>query len=233
MSAIDSLGMLDAIGNNIIIHIPHGCTEIPQGVAYIKDIQHDIEIYTDIGVIDVFNTGDHTTIIYPYSRYFCDVERLINDPMESVGMGIYYTHNLKRDKIRDDTHKDVVINSCNEHHKILTELCQKHIDLYGSVIIIDAHSFGNDIVNNPNNIDICLGFNDDVCPHLKQYTVEYFKVHNYIVGVNDPYGGSIIPKGFEHDNRVQSVMIEINKSVINDDTLKHIVRTYINNVSMF
>jgi N-formylglutamate amidohydrolase len=233
MSAIDSFGMLDSLGSNVIIHIPHGNTEIPNNIVYTKDIQSDIDIHTDWGTIDIFNTDDHTVIIYPYSRYFCDVERLENDTMESVGMGIYYTKNLKGETIRDESYKSIVINSYNIHHNKLSTTCQNIVDIYGSAIIIDAHSFGNDIVDNPNNIDICLGFNDNISNNLKQYTIEYFKKHGFCVGVNDPYGGAIVPKEYENNNRVQSIMIEINKSIINCCGLKNIISIYINNVNMY
>jgi N-formylglutamate deformylase len=78
----------------MIIHIPHSSTEIP---SYEDDMKKSeitkkmIEKYTDFYTDDLFFYENAKIIKYPYSRVFCDVEKLEEkEPQEKYGLGILY-----------------------------------------------------------------------------------------------------------------------------------------------
>ncbi len=79
----------------MIIHIPHAKTKIPKPAKYLTDITKEIVRVTDWYVEDLFEyTPASSTIVFPYSRVYCDVERFEDDPLNNIGNGIFYTHNL-------------------------------------------------------------------------------------------------------------------------------------------
>ena len=81
----------------IILHIPHSSPVFPIGYEdWSGGIDKDIIRWTDWFTDWLFSSAavDNNHIIpvaFPFSRFFCDVERLIGDPLESVGQGIIYT----------------------------------------------------------------------------------------------------------------------------------------------
>lgn len=91
----------------------------------------------------------------------------------------------------------------------------------GNILLIDCHSFSNipNLLNNnpPSDIDICIGFNDDLtCP--KKVTignvVQYFRSRGYKVGINKPFSNS---KTFSIPSEYNSLMIEVNKRLYMDE----------------
>lgn len=208
--------------SNIILHIPHSSTYIPTDAEYLKDISHDISRLTDYDTDIIFDIPDSHKLIFNYSRFYCDVERFLNDPMENVGMGYYYTKNLNNETIRTNRDKHKVLKLYTEHHRNLTLLCDNAIREHGNALIIDCHSFG-DTISNPNNIDVCIGVNhkDDI-EGVKR-AILFLEGTGFTVGINDPYGGSIVPSKYINDPRVKSVMIELNKNLYIDDDNKSMV----------
>ena len=63
-------------------------------------------------------------------------------------------------------------------------------------LLIDCHSFSsipNLLNSNPSEIDICIGYNDDMtCPDIEVINniVRYFEYLGYRVGINKPFSNS-------------------------------------------
>lgn len=99
----------------IIIHTPHAGTILPlrfsvpkHGEAvkrnnfkreFIRPFYEQLtDHYTD-KLFSAVAVGPYTKmgeriiqISFPYSRLFCDVERLVDDPLEEKGLGIHYDY---------------------------------------------------------------------------------------------------------------------------------------------
>ena len=84
----------------------------------------------------------------------------------------------------------------------------------------------------------CIGveenFND---PILLDYTLNYFNSLGYTTCINYPYEGSLVPTKhfYSKDPRVKSIMIEINKRVYLNDSVKYlefqkVMNSYFNSV---
>jgi len=237
---MSTLGMLDCIGSNVILHIPHSSTNIHPKL--IQDIGEDFHKLTDHATDKIFDIDGHTSIIFPYSRFYCDVERFEVDPMEEKGMGFYYTKNIKGETFRNEMDKPYILEHIYKpHHEKLNKECDVMMEVYNSALIVDCHSFGNDIINNEDAIEICIGFNENTNKRLIDVCVSYFSGLGYTVGENNPYVGAMMPIKYANDDRVQSVMIEINKSLYMEnglvvdekvDMLHKVMKILVNNINM-
>ena len=163
-------------------------------------------------------------VVFPYCRLYCDVERLVNDPLMKKGLGISYSR-LKQMGFNIIHRSFSTANSAfklyAEHH---TETSIKLIEMYGNILLVGCHSFSslpNLLNSNPPDIDICIGYNDDeTCPNKVTIgnIVQYFKARGYKVGINEPFSNS---KTFSVPVRYHSVMIEVNKKLyMNEQTLE-------------
>lgn len=189
----------------IVLNVPHSSPVFPLGKEN-WDVGIDIEIerWTDWYTDWLFQSIDPRVIpvVYPFSRFFCDVERLENDPMESVGQGIIYKQFNGLLRTISSLEEEWVRQSYREHiGRLKTAIQNKH------TLLIDCHSFPKDL----SNVDICIGFNDDWSkPHdsIIKKVEGVFLSAGYIVGINTPYTNSISPlMAFNY----QSIMIEVNK----------------------
>lgn len=194
--------------NNIVLHIPHWSTLMPMGSLkqWDRDINDYITELADVYTKLLFNIpmANVKCIDYPYSRFYCDVERLIEDPMGSIGQGLYYTK--YKDAVRSYNQDDVreVFKSYVDHHKRLSEALNEHS------LLIDCHSFNSEVAP---DVDICLGYNEDETKPeqgLLDMVKLFFETHGYRVAFNKPYSNAVSPKtGFKYP----SLMIEVNKNV--------------------
>ena len=109
----------DSFIQALIFHIPHSKTEIPK--EYNSDFLDDeltkreIELLTDFYTDEIFSINNTTKIVFPYSRVFCDVERLIDEEEEmfKVGRGFFYT---KTDSGQELRRLNKVRRLGNGHH---------------------------------------------------------------------------------------------------------------------
>lgn len=47
-----------------------------------------------------------------------------------------------------------------------------------------------------------------------ELSIKFFIVRNFSTAINSPYGGTIVPlRHYEKDNRVMSIMIEVNRGL--------------------
>lgn len=199
---------------NLVLNIPHsslhGIFDEKIGKWRLNSfLINDVVIpHTDIFTDLVFRVKDMeniTPIVFPYSRFVCDVERLENDPLEEIGQGIIYT------KFKGYTRQPLT----DEEKQAILQLRIEHINKLKSAlnkdsILIDCHSF---IAEEDDRwIDVCIGFNNDWSYNKKVVDIVYktFKKHGYEVSLNKPYANSIAPK---MDFEYPSVMIEANKAL--------------------
>ena len=221
-----------------VVHLPHSGVEIP------KNYRDDYLLSNELLRRNIFEYADYltdelykpfienfTSVINPYSRLFMDPERFFEDTKESMHtehrLGWFYENAiLEKTPLRCTTHKDEIATYYHEHHQKLLGLVENKLLRYKECIIIDCHSFSNrrywfhkQDINLP---DICIGFDEfHQDEHLVALLLEEFS--EYKIGINTPYAGSLVPmKYYNKDNRVKSVMIEINKKLYlqSDNTTK-------------
>lgn len=193
--------------DKIVLNIPHSSTILPVN-TWEGDITPHIKKWTDFHTDRLFtpnNTKEVTPVIFPVSRFFCDVERLYDDPLEKDGQGIYYTH-FEECKRNEDL-KDYAMGLWQSHMNLLSSLITSN-----DTLLIDCHSFPSDL----SGVDICIGYNNDwskPSDELLNHIKEYFEKAGYSVGINSPYSNSLTPPS---TYKYKSFMIEVNKSIYLD-----------------
>ena len=146
-------------------------------------------------------------VVFPYSRFVCDAERLWNDPKEQEGQGIVYKHFA--DHVRENLTPEIEQHAFalwNDHQNNLKNA------MHENCVLIDCHSFPSDM----SKYDICIGFNNDWSydEGLVAIVKSTFEINGFSVGFNTPFSHSITPKT---DFMYKSLMIEVNKQVYMDE----------------
>lgn len=207
---------------NIVLNIPHASINgvfdpkyggWPCNQYFVNNcLNRWTDWYTDFLFLPLSRQEDVSTVVFPYSRFVCDAERLENDPLEEIGQGIIYKEygNHKRNDMTEKQIKET-LRLWEQHQKNL----KKHIKSQNTVLI-DCHSFPSDL----SDCDICIGHNDDWSYNGKIINgiVKIFKGMGYTVEINKPFSNSITPQmPFPYT----SLMIEVNKRVyMNERTLR-------------
>ncbi|MBP5456182.1 MAG: N-formylglutamate amidohydrolase [Paludibacteraceae bacterium] len=202
----------------IVLNIPHSSVngifdpEIgkwPRNPFFVNDcIRRWTDWHSDM--LFASDNPNVSRVVFPLSRFVCDVERLNDDPLEKDGQGILYTSfsNVIRGELTNNA-RWKLMSLYDEHRYALAS----NIPVDGSGVLIDCHSFPSDMADN----DICVGFNDDDTydPDVVKCVVDGFVESGYSVKLNEPYANSLSPNfGFKYS----SVMIEVNKRVYMDET---------------
>jgi N-formylglutamate deformylase len=231
----------DEILNQYIFHIPHSSRNIPNTDLFIVErIENELNLLTDIATDKIFDVKNTTKLVFPYSRLFCDVERLPDNQemMFTKGRGFYYTNTDDGQVLRilnEENKKYVFDNFFTKYHTTFFELVKQKLEKNNVVYIIDCHSFTNkplktDLIQDENRPDICLGVDSF---HTPKFLVERFKSvfenYHYHVDINNPYIGTFVPLEYYNKNaNVHSIMVEINRKLymdgntILDDQVKHL-----------
>ena len=196
--------------NKIVLNIPHASIngifgpygKWPNNPHFINEcVNRWTDWYTDF----LFTTANKhvVSIIFPYSRFVCDAERLDNDPMEAIGQGILYRHFDGYNRRPLSTQEsDFLYGQRAQHLNAVKNQLTPHS------LLIDCHSFPADLYD----CDICIGHNEDETydERLVNLVKRQFENYGYKVAVNQPYTNSLAPKtGFTY----KSLMIEVNKRV--------------------
>ena len=113
----------------------------------------------------------------------------------------------------------------DKHHKQFTDLVTAELEENGTALIMDCHSFSNEVLpHEESNVrpDICIGTDDFHTPlELLQEVCHYFEEQGYEVAVNQPFAGTIVPlKYYGKDQRVSSIMIEVNRKLYLDENFQ-------------
>jgi len=212
----------------LILHIPHTSTHVPfyDGYVNLVTLQKQIDLLTDWYTDELFNFDHSVSVIAPFSRVFCDVERFDDDEkeiMSTVGMGMLYTHaddgNIFR-IITNQIRNSIVENYYHPHHQALTNEVDEQLKLHGQAKIIDCHSFPNfpfkrDVNQTVPRPDFNIGIHHFHTPET--WIIEskiFFENKGYSLGIDWPYAGTIVPmKYFTINKHVHSIMLEVNRDL--------------------
>jgi N-formylglutamate deformylase len=155
------------------------------------------------------------------SRLVVDPERFIDDPMESVGMGVVYTQTTDGDTLRAISEMDrltLIDTYYHPHHNALTRMVDDCLEQHNQCLIIDCHSFPAQPLpyeSDANRPDICIGTDSyHTSTELKDCLLKVLEAFGYRVAIDSPFSGTIVPlKHYRKDKNVASVMIEVNRSL--------------------
>ena len=220
---------------NLLIHIPHTSLHLPQDfwrdvTVDRKTIEKNLHFMADYKVDELVRDIDCHKVIAKYSRLYCDVERFRDDsdePMAKLGMGAVYTHlpgGVQYRQVMPERREEIIRRAYGPHHVQLNKLSQKIVAQYGSCMMIDLHSYSDDLVRKlfgytENLPDICLGydaewFSESDALRLKSYIEKL----GYSCALNYPYAGALVSMDFYRDKKpgLRSVMLEINRRVYLD-----------------
>ena len=221
---------------NILIHIPHSSYFIPAEYResfYLSedDIFKEQLRMTDSFTDKLFDIPHVEKLIFPISRLICDVERFRNEKDEEMtkqGMWVCYTKTsdckpLKKVNARHK--KEILNNYYDKHHFTFEKMVEQMLKENVQCLIIDAHSFSSaplpyELHSQNVRPDICIGTDDFHTPKkIAEYLYNAFSELGYKVGINNPFCGTIVPLKFYRKNKnVNSVMLEINRSLYMDET---------------
>jgi N-formylglutamate amidohydrolase len=221
-----------------VIHIPHASTVVPAAARSAialsdKELQRELLTMTDHFTDELFRVSENLAkaVKFPVSRLVVDPERFVNDrdePMAEKGMGAIYTLTSSRQKLRKapsmQEREELLSMYYFPHHLRLAKEVDAVLAMHDRCLIVDAHSFPSrplphEADQHPDRCDICVGTDPFHTPQwLADFTVHEFRNRNYRVEVNRPFGGSLVPeKHYRRDNRVLSIMIEVNRALYMDE----------------
>lgn len=222
----------------ILLHIPHSSTSFPSESTHsFMDLDEEekllIDYYTDELFVLRKQERNICSVVFPYCRLYCDVERLVNDPLEDIGLGISYRRTVDSNYLPFEERSFSKLNEAFKYYADFhADVSKKIVEItyMNKILLIDCHSFSahpNLLNPTPPDIDICIGYNDDETrPYTKTIDniVQYFKSLGYKVGINEPFSNS---KTFPVPVKYHSVMIEVNKRLyMNERTLDKIDSFY-------
>ena len=217
---------------NLLIHIPHASLHLPPDfwrdvTVDQKIIEYNLRFMADYKVGELARDIDCHKVIAKYSRIYCDVERFRDDsdePMAKLGMGAVYTHlpgGVQYRQLTPERRDEIIQQTYEPHHAQLNKLSQKIVAQYGSCMMIDLHSYSDDLVRKlfgytENLPDICLGYDDEWFSENDALRLKsYIERLGYSCALNYPYEGALVPMDFYRDKTpgLRSVMLEINRRV--------------------
>lgn len=214
---------------SVVMHIPHASTHLPSLEGFVLDaIIPNMARQTDWATDKIFDVEGVAQIVTPFSRLFCDVERLRDEdePQFKRGRGFYYTlgHDGALLRHEDPAHKQHVHELYyTAHHSLLDRYVHAALAETGTCCIIDCHSFDDQVVGTlcetPLDPDFCIGTDSYHTPDaLRDYAVDFFHRHGYSVEIDNPFSGCMIPMSAYHKNpKVTGLMIEVNKRLYMDN----------------
>ena len=208
----------------IILHIPHASTALPNDVEFLlgnEALAYEVDAMTDHYTDLLFYLPGAQRCVFPVSRLVVDPERFIEDAMEEVGMGVVYTHTSAGKRLRQisSTQRQHLIDQYyHPHHQQLTAMACDVLNTHDRCLIIDCHSFPAeplDYETDQYRPDICIGTDAfHTLPSLEIYLSDAFEELGYSVAINSPFAGSLVPLDYyQKDQRVKSVMIELNRGL--------------------
>lgn len=167
------------------------------------------------------------------SRLVMDPERFAEDSQEEMsgkGMGAVYLKSQDGEHLRNEDFSPADRQAIMEkYYKPYHEAIEKEVSFmlekFGKCFIVDAHSFPSvalpyedAALNRP---DICLGYDNYHAPDnsLLDSLEGICKESGLEVGRNTPFAGSFVPiRYYQKDERVESVMIEVNRGLYMDES---------------
>ena len=219
--------------SNVLLHIPHSSTHIPDDMKELftigeEELEHELLVMTDRYTDELFDCSDNR-IVFPVSRLVCDVERFRDPNLETMtrkGMWVCYEKTSRQTPLKTvtDEHASYILeNFYDPHHRAFTDAVEGIKEEFGNVIIVDCHSFSSKPLpyedsQTEDRPDICIGGDYFHTSHIMPMIRRVLKNKGYTVAVNTPYAGTIVPMKFwRKDPCVLSIMLEINRSIYMDE----------------
>jgi N-formylglutamate deformylase len=220
-----------------ILHIPHSSRHVPpkeQQSIILDDAELSTELLrmTDAYTDELFplTQVEAGRVIFPVSRLVCDVERFPSDdePMAARGMGVIYTLTALGGVLRAEpdlaTRQSVLDHWYWPHHSRLERMVNEIAARLGACLIVDCHSFPSvalpyELDQGGYRADFCIGTDPfHTLPWVRDKLVAAAQGRGYSVMVDAPFAGALVPlSAYRKDRRVQSVMIEVNRSLYMDE----------------
>ena len=219
----------------VVLHVPHDSMSVPTEIRsqfLLDEVEFEQELarMTDHRTLQLFADPSADTVVVraPVSRLVVDVERFPDDadePMAARGMGVVYTTTSQLTPLRrvlsDSERKALLQAYYHPHHARLEEAVAAAVDRHGRCLIIDCHSFPSVALPYEHadacraRPDICIGTDDfHTRSALTDAFVSAFHRAGWRVGLNDPFGGALVPRSrYRKDARVETVMVEINRGL--------------------
>lgn len=211
----------------VILHIPHASTNIPEefrkdytDLAHAQECADTLADHGTRELADIVTQNITATHIhFPYSRVFCDVERFDSDQeeMNSVGMGVVYTHSHTGNEIRKVDDPTEIKRYYQKHHERLNSEC----DTEDEVLFVDVHSFADEALpyelhKDLKRPDVCIGYEEfHLTESRLRILIDTVESYGYTVVVNEPFIGCLIPGDYYlKEHRVQGFMFEMNKRLL-------------------
>ena len=141
-----------------------------------------------------------------------------------LGMGAVYTHlpgSAQYRQVTPERREEIIRQAYEPHHVQLNKLSQKIVNQHGSCMMIDLHSYSDDLVRKlfgytENLPDICLGYDDEWFSENDALKLKlYIEQLGYSCALNYPYAGALVPMDFYRNKMpgLRSVMLEVNRRV--------------------
>ena len=217
----------------ILIHVPHASMYIPEeyrktALISQEELEDENHFMCDTGVLELIPPAfANNTVVFPYSRLYCDVERFRDgsEPMEAYGMGFIYTSDSRGREMFCPTteHRKSVSAIYDRHHSRLNRRTTEILKEHERCLIIDLHSFSDETVNRlfgwTDFPDVCIGTEPDYySEELVKSICCFCRNLGLTVALNYPYQGSLVPNQYygKKNTGIISVMLEINKRVLNN-----------------
>jgi len=234
----------------LLVHIPHSSTYIPpemknKFLLSDDDLQDELLRMTDSYTDEIFSYVSELggiSVVYNYSRLVLDPGRFRDDKKErmakkDIGMGVVYTKDSSGRKLREINvnERDLLLQSLYDpYHEIITGEVQELLNYFDGCLIIDGHSFPAirlpyekpQITERP---QICLGTDAYHTPEdLIEFIQSFFEGLNLTTEINSPFKGCYVPAKFLHqDERVKSIMIEINRGLYMDEDTGEKINSFV------
>lgn len=221
----------------LFLHLPHDATFIPPDalgdfLVSAEALQVEVRRLTDWHTAELFAPGaDAADVVRAeVSRLVVDVERFADDRLErcaAVGMGATYVRTSDGKPLRALSaarRSELLARYYWPHHHRLDEAAAARLGRFGRCVILDAHSFPTGPL--PTQVDfsappeIGLGTQPGhTSPGLRALAEGFFRDHGFVVGVDVPFSGAMVPnRFFGQEPRVQSLMIEVRRDLYMDET---------------
>ena len=220
----------------LLLHLPHDSSAIPAEAAAdflltSEELRQELLLLTDWHTADLYAADANPVEVVraEVSRFVVDVERFPDDRDEScakVGMGATYVRTCAGQPLRvltTERRAELMERYYWPHHRRLDEAAAERLARFGRCVILDAHSFPTgplltqvDFSAPP---EIGIGTQaGHTAPELLALAEDFFRRHGFVVGVNVPFSGTMVPnRFFGKDPRVQSLMIEVRRDLYMDE----------------
>jgi N-formylglutamate amidohydrolase len=221
----------------VLVHLPHDSTVIPSAeradfLISEADLRQELLWLTDWHTAALYAEGVPARDIVraEVSRLVVDVERFADDRLErcaAVGMGATYVQTCDGRPLRaltPERRAELLDRYYWPHHHRLNESAAERLTRFGRCVILDAHSFPTGQlptqVGFSAPLEIGVGTQPGhTSPQLRALAEDFFRAHGFVVGVDIPFSGAIVPnRYFGKEFRVQSLMIEVRRDLYMDES---------------